>query len=346
MSKYIFKEVEIQEYKNLTLSKSLPLTQNYFYGEWQEAVGRPVRYFAITEENKIVATALAIKFSMPFGKSYLYMPHGPVLYTDLPDDFFGEFKYFVKKLTQNDGSVFCRFDTWGFNLQVEGSTFYLDKMFFRVPKFAYSPVFQPKFEWVIDLTQDEASIVASMKKVNRYTIRQANKNSVVVDTVSFGFMDYFEDFYKLVSKTAIRDRFIEYPKEYYFNIFKNCEENKTCFLNIARLNGEVLLVNMFIIFGDTALWLFSGSSNKERQAGYTYFAQWKAIQEAKKLGLKYYNFGGIMPSDNLYKAYRGWAGLSDFKRRFGGFQLEYSDFYDVIADKFWYAVYLLKKFFI
>ena len=352
MESYNFKEIKKEEYKNLTRGENFPLTQNYFYGEWQEATGRTARYFVAKKDGTVVSCFLAVKYSMALGKSYLYIPHGPVLYGNLTSRFFEEFKYFVNNLLKQESSVFCRFDPYYPNLDGEKTRYTrynlakVGPCFFKAPKFAYSGGFQPKFEWAIDLTKTEDEILAEMKKVNRYTVRQAEKNGIIVETIKSGFTGYFEDFYKLVSETAVRDNFSEHPKEYYFNIFKNCEKNKNCFLNVVRLNGEVLLVNIFIVFGDTAFWLFSGSSNKERQTGYTYLAQWRAIQEAKNMGLKYYNFGGVSPLDKNYKTYKSWAGLTDFKRRFGGFQLEYSDFYDVIGNKFWYAVYLIKKFFV
>ena len=349
MNGYIFQEIDKKEYKSLTRDKNFPLTQNYFYGEWQEATGRITRYFVAKKAGETVSVFLVVKHAMSFGKSYLYIPHGPILYSGLDTKFFEEFKYFIKDVTEKENSVFCRFDLYYLAGGMEETRSNLRKVvscFFHSPRFAYSGNFQPKFEWVIDLTKTEDEIMAEMKKVNRYTVKQAKKNGIMVETIKSGFINYFEDFYRLASETAVRDKFIEYPKEYYLNIFKNCEKNKNCFLNVVRLDGEILLVNIFIVFGDTALWLFSGSSNKERQTGYSYLAQWRAIQEAKNMGLKYYNFGGVAPLDKAYKTYKSWAGLTDFKRRFGGFQLEYSDFYDVVGSKFWYAVYLVKKFFV
>ncbi|MEK7066443.1 MAG: peptidoglycan bridge formation glycyltransferase FemA/FemB family protein [Patescibacteria group bacterium] len=346
MDTYNFKEINKEEYRRLTVDKNLPLTQNYFYGEWQEATGRIARYFIAKKGGETASVFLVVKYAMSFGKAYLYIPHGPILYSGVDAKFFEEFKYFLNSLTVQENSIFCRFDPYYLAVDMSEELVELNKIFYRPGRFTYSGNFQPKFEWAIDLTKTEDEIMAEMKKVNRYTVRQAKKNGVAVETIKSGFMSYFEDFYRLASETAIRDRFTEYPKEYYLNIFKNCEKNKNCFLNVVRLNGEVLLVNIFIVFGDTASWLFSGSSNKERQTGYTYLAQWRTIQEAKRMGLKYYNFGGVEPLGKTYKTYKGWAGLTDFKRRFGGFQLEYSDPYDVVANKFWYAIYLIKKFFI
>lgn len=332
-----FKEVNTREYKELTKGKNLPLTQNYFYGEWQEALGRTPRYFVAKKSDEIVSTFIVIKFPISFGKFYLYIPHGPVFFVVPNDDFYVDFKKFIKNLTISEGAIFCRFDP---GIKVS------DGVFFKAPKFSYSLGFQPKFEWVLDLGKNEAELLSGMKKVGRYTIKQAERLGIEVEITRNNFLQYFELFYKLMVETSARDGFSLYPKDYYLGILKSCEKNKNCFLSVAKHNDEILLINIHIIFGNTAFWLFGGSSTKEKKLGFTYLAQWRVIQEAKGIGLGYYNFGGVMPENKSYKTYKNWAGISDFKKKFGGFEFEYGDFYDVVANKFWYLIYLLRKFFV
>jgi lipid II:glycine glycyltransferase (peptidoglycan interpeptide bridge formation enzyme) len=72
----------------------------------------------------------------------------------------------------------------------------------------------------------------------------------------------------------------------------------------------------------------------------TYLAQWKAITHAKKIGCVDYDFGGIANDNKMYK---GWEGLTAFKKKFGGREVRHSDFFDVVVQPFWYHLYNLRK---
>lgn len=71
----------------------------------------------------------------------------------------------------------------------------------------------------------------------------------------------------------------------------------------------------------------------------TYLAQWKAIVYAKDKGYAYYNFGGIT-TDTIYK---GWEGLTLFKKKFGGREVKHSSFFDVVGSPLWYRLYTIRK---
>jgi lipid II:glycine glycyltransferase (peptidoglycan interpeptide bridge formation enzyme) len=328
-----FKEIEKKEYEALCEIRDVPLTQNYFYGEWQIATGKKVWRFAIEGGGKAAGFFQVIKYPISFGKSYLYIPHGPVFTAEVSREMLIEFKNFCMELLKSENSIFLRFDT--------GAK--IDGVFFKSPKYTYDGSFQPKYESVLDLTLSEDDILAGMKKVNRYTVRQAEKAGVTVEIVENNFLDHLDKFFNLIEGTAERDGFSHGSKDYYKKILEKCEEGRNGFMTVARFNGEVMLVNFFVIYSGSAFFLFSGSENQNRKIGYTYLAQWEAIKYAKKIGLKKYNFGAVILEDNEYPFYKGWHGFSDFKKRFGGSLIEYTDYYDVIQSKFWYFFYIFSK---
>jgi lipid II:glycine glycyltransferase (peptidoglycan interpeptide bridge formation enzyme) len=69
-------------------------------------------------------------------------------------------------------------------------------------------------------------------------------------------------------------------------------------------------------------------------------SHWEAIRYAKKLGCDYYNFGAVSSEEDSYK---GWDGLTVFKKKFGGQEMVHSDFFDVVSNPFWYRIYNLRK---
>lgn len=293
-----------------------------------------------------------IRYPVAFGKSYLYIPHGPVFIAPVSEELLKDFKKDAEDILEREKAIFLRFDSYF----IEGSTFDKYGIFYKTPKFMYDGGFQPKYEWVLDLSASEGEILSGMKKVNRYTIKQAEKLGVSIEIVEKDFRRYFDKFYELVEMTAERDAFSHQPREYYETIFDSCEkaslpaqagppaEAGRGFLSVARFKGRIMLINFYVTYGSSAYFLFSGSENENRKIGYTYLAQWEAIKYVKGLGFKYYNFGAVIPENNEYRFYKKWLGFSNFKKRFGGTIVEHGDFYDLVRDKFWYVLYLARKF--
>ena len=90
------------------------------------------------------------------------------------------------------------------------------------------------------------------------------------------------------------------------------------------------------LFGDTATYLHGGSSAAMKEAMAPYMLHWEAMKIAKSAGMKNYNFGGVASADGPDQ---GWAGITRFKKGFGGFEVSYPGAYDLIYSPIWYNVY-------
>ena len=329
----------------LLISKQTPFTQAWLYGEWQKMVGRKVRRFEVKKDPEIVGFFKIIKYPLLFSQSFLYIPHGPILkeVSYFGDEFLKTFHDKLLEIAKEEKAIFVRFDfflpesnpmTGG-----EGGA-NLSKFFKKVPEYAYhSSYFQPKFEWMLDLTKTEEEILSRMHPKNRYSIRLAGHRGIEVEITGENFKKYFSDFYRLLKETAKRGDFNLHPKNYYQNIFETLTSNNA-FLVVAKYGGKILLVNLILLFGNTAYFLFGGSSDEHKNLMFSHLAQWEAIKEAKTRGMAIYNFGGVQGGDSVYKNYEG---ISVFKKRFGGEIFEYSDSYDLILKPFWYLLYSLRK---
>jgi len=64
--------------------------------------------------------------------------------------------------------------------------------------------------------------------------------------------------------------------------------------------------------------------------------QWEAIIAAKKAGCTQYDFWGIAPK-NLPR--HKWAGITRFKKGFGGQEQNYVGCLDLVYLPFWYPFY-------
>ncbi len=335
-----FQEVkEKNHYDPLLISKNAPFTQAWFFGEWQEMTGRKVRRFEIRDNSETLGFFQIIKYPMPFGQSFLYIPHGPVIthnaqHVTRNNKFLEEFREKLVKVGKEENAIFIRFDLFP---KTEES---LSKDFKKVPTYAYhSSYFQPKFEWILNLEKPEEEILNEMHSKTRYNINLARKRGIKIEIVNGNFDKYFRDFYKLLKETAKRDNFNLHPKIYYQNIFNKCDENKNAFLSVAKYNDKILAINLILFFGNTAYFMLGGSGDEYKNLMFSHLAQWEATKEAKKRGFSVYNFGGVDGNDS----YKTFGGISIFKKRFGGKLLEHSDSYDLVLKPFWYLLYNLRK---
>ena len=339
-----FREIkEKSEYLPHSINEGAPFTQGWLYGEWQEMSGRKVRRFQISENGRLVGYFQTIKYSFPLGQSIIYIPHGPVLNPGFTGaGFLDDFYKKLLEIAKEENAVFVRFD---FYSSFGGA---INSRFKKVPGYAYhSSYFQPKFEWLLDLSKSEEEILNGMHPKTRYNIGLAERRGVEIEIIPEEFEKYFNDFYALLAETARRDKFNLHPESYYRNIFftpgGSASGGKTlagdnAFLVIAKYEGKILLINLILLSGNTAYFLFGGSSGENKNLMAPHLAHWVAIKEAKARGFEIYNFGAI--GEARYE------GISRFKKGFGGRILEYSDSYDLVLKPFWYFMYNLRKRFL
>ncbi|KKU16782.1 MAG: hypothetical protein UX26_C0016G0001, partial [Parcubacteria group bacterium GW2011_GWC1_45_9] len=84
---------------------NVPFTQASFYGDWQKELGRAVKRFLVYSDGEIVAYFQLIKYPLLFGKSYLYIPYGPVV-RSVARDFFVALKQKLKRIAKIEKAIF------------------------------------------------------------------------------------------------------------------------------------------------------------------------------------------------------------------------------------------------
>ena len=337
MNHYEFKELKDGEsFDPNTLVPGIPFTQQAFYGDWQKSSGRTVRRFVVHDGTIPVAYFQLIVYPLMKGKNYIYVPYGPVT-TDTSPEFFAELKSKLNDLAQEHQTAFVRL-AFTPSLSVEKTGPY----FKRAPFFTYhSAYFQPRSDWYLGLSYSEDTLLAAMHEKTRYSVRLAERKGIKTDIVTDNFDAYYANFYTLMKETADRNGFRLHPEDYFKAVFKSLPQIKNSYLSVATYEGKVLAIDLVIVSGNIANYVFGGSSTEERNRMPTYIAQWKAIQYAKTIGCTDYNFGAVSAEGDRYK---GWDGLSSFKKKFGGYEVKHSDFMDVVTKPFWYHAYVLRKY--
>ena len=337
MNNFSLREIKAGEpFDPLTLCPVAPFTQAEFYGLWQKNLGRKISRFLINDRNEPIAYFQLIKYPLSHRQNYFYIPYGPVIKI-LSEQFLTYFRSELLKIAKRERVVFTRLDFTPPPSDALRLKKFFQKSFLCTYRAAY---FQPRTEWFLSLTKSEDEIFRAIHEKTRYSIKLAGRKGIISEIVTGNFSEYFEIFYELLLETAQRNGFHLHEIKYYQSIFDNLQFVPKTYLVVARYQDKILVVNLIIIFGQTANYVFGGSSNQHRNLCASYSAQWAAICHAKELGCCDYNFGGVATDDKIY---RSWDGLTRFKQRFGGRQIIHSDFYDLVTKPFWYWLYNFAK---
>lgn len=298
--------------------------QCYEWGELQTRIpGRPAFFtLGVSAEKKLVGGMLLIRQEMGGGKSWLWCPRGPLLPKEGSEEAWNGLLKAARQIAREGGDVFMRVEPGvpveeGFPL--EGS--YTATRYF------------PEHTLVLDLSLSEKDLLAQMTQKGRYHIKQAEKQGVAVEEVGETGVD---DFYKLLADTADRDAFSVHKGHFYEDFLKSLKGK----LYLARQDKEVVAGMLVTYFGETATYYFGASSSAHRDSKAPYLLQWTAIQDAKKAGMKIYDFLGIAPEGDIEHP---WAGVTQFKTRFGGKRVSYHSSKVFVFRPLWWLLYRAAK---
>ncbi len=278
----------------------------------------------VFEYDKAGISAGIIKHNLPFGKNYLYIPHGPVVdFNQMSGGFKNPFKNFInylKQLGRENRSIFVKSEPLTDNV-AQG----LVEAGFKKSK----KEIQPSKTVIVDLKEEESDILGRMHHKTRYNIQVAERHKVGVSESGD-----INAFLKLLAKTAKRDKFSAHEPEYYRK-FLNSEilhsgglETK---LFIAEHEGRPVAAAIILKYGDAGFYLHGASDYDARAMMAPYKLHWHIIQRLKQDGVVAYDLWGIDA--------RKWPGVTRFKLGWGGHTIEHPGSFDLTISRFWHLIY-------
>ncbi|MBE7551083.1 MAG: peptidoglycan bridge formation glycyltransferase FemA/FemB family protein [Anaerolineales bacterium] len=283
---------------------------------------------------------------LPLGLTLAYIPKGPVVdWTDSEQcrTFFAALHAEAKKRR----AVLLKFEPnlWSPDFSLDFPHAEAAVNLLTRSGFTPADAIQPRTSLVIDLSGDEAAILAAMKQKTRYNIRLAEKKGV---TIRHGGPEDVTIFYQLAQITAVRDSFGVHNLDYYRAAYDLFAPDR-CALLLAEFAGRPLAALMAFSFGREAYYFYGASSSEQRNLMAPYLLQWEAIRWAKSQGCTRYDLWGIPDADlvtleaeferrhdNLWGVYR-------FKRGFGGQWVQSIDAFDYVYNPLLYQFYKLVR---
>jgi len=310
------------------------ILQSWTWGDCKAHFGwpEPVR-LAVVEDGRFVAAAQVLFRRLPPGWwTTAYVPKGPLLdraKTDSAHVLLGA----IHDICRRRRAVSLKVEPdWE---DTSDAHSWWQEQGFR----SSARTVQPRRTVIVDLTADEASILAQMKSKTRYNIRLASRRGVAVRV---GTAADLPGFYELLRITSHRDGFGIHTQRYYAEVWQAFARRGQAALLIAEYKGQPLAALIAFAWGRQAWYMYGASSNEERQRMPNHLLQWEAMRWAKALGCESYDLWGIPDVDqsqvgsDVVQAEedgvlsQGMGGLYRFKRGFGGREVRYVGAYDYV----------------
>ncbi|MBV6401454.1 MAG: hypothetical protein CNIPEHKO_01755 [Anaerolineales bacterium] len=200
---------------------------------------------------------------------------------------------------------------------------------------------QPPRTILINIKDDEDTILARMKQKTRYNIRLAEKKGVTVRA-----WDDIESFHKMMLVTGGRDGFGVHSLEYYKRAYELLQPKGLGEILLAEYEGKPLAALFVARNGNRAYYLYGASTDEERNRMPTYLLQWEAMKWAKARGCEEYDLWGVPDEDeatleaNFESRHDGLWGVYRFKRGFGGELKRAAQAMDRVYNPILYWAYL------
>ncbi len=314
--------------------------QSWEFGELQKDLGNDVlRYSLVDSQNNITMAYFQLIFISAKRGNILQLRHAPVFTNDFKDldqdsqeAVIKKLIIIIKELGQEKSCDFIRIQPL-----IHLKSQLAEILNTQIKSIGFKPSnihnIDAEKTLILDISKDDDTLLENMRKQTRYYIRRAKRDGVTV-SISKDIKD-LEKFYEIHHDTTVRQEFSSYSLDYYKDFFKNlnatsAEADSQIKMEVflADYQGEKIAGALIIFFGDKAFYSDGGSLTKYSKIPASYRIQWKAIQRAKELGCKTYNFWGGVSPDKENTSYP-WYGIDLFKRGFGGERVEYLHAHDL-----------------
>lgn len=166
----------------------------------------------------------------------------------------------------------------------------------------------------IDLTKSEENLLSSFDQDIRKSLRRNLKKDI-----SFRVVDHLEEFYSLLYEAGRR-------RNFFVQTFSDWKDQwgsfgKQAQVILAYLDGKLLGGNMFLIKPPAAFGLFLPTTESGRHNRIASTLIWEGLKLAKRRGCTSFDLDGLY--DDRYKSPKKWRGITAFKRKFKGHEVEF-----------------------
>lgn len=274
-------------------------------------------------DQKPTLIAQIIKIKAKRG-NFLFVPHGPIL---TGHDNGAVFDFFTKSLEEKAKAEKYDFIRVALGEAVsDTNTAMLQKSGYKK-----APIYMhAERMWILPVKDtDDEKLLSGMRKTTRYSIKKAQRDGVTIETRTD--TGAIADFWEIYQQTAEREHFSPFSESFIRAEFEEFNKSNNAVFLFAKHENHYL-ASALILFTKSAAFYHQGASTHSKIPA-PYLLQWEAIKLARSRGCAQYNFWGILQEGRTPK---NWAGLTLFKKGFGGFQIDYVPTADKICSNRYY----------
>lgn len=307
--------------------------QSWEWGQMHKLLGHAIWRLVVEDAGMWQAVALVLKRELPLGRSWLYVPRGPVVAV-------GEVEVWrvlqekLEELGRQEKALFIRIDPPSLASGEATGDKSLPDLLKQGGWTKSEREVQPQHTLLLKLAPSEDELLKNMHSKTRYNIRLAQRKGVTVRFASS--LDSVEVFLELSRDVESRSGFHFHPDNYYRAMLSALAPAGMLEVAIAEYQERPLAAHIMVYAGNVATYTHGASSSLYRALMGPTLLYWETIRWAKEKGLRMYDFFGIAPADaNMHHP---WAGITRIKEGFSGKRVSYIGAYDLVLDENFYGL--------
>ena len=294
----------------------IPITQSEAWSKLQEDLGEKPHFK--TDKGY---QYLAIEKHTPAG-NYLYCPYGPIA-KDKPA--FQNALKSLETLGRELNAIFIRVEP-----------FDADQSQYLPNNSVKTKDLNPKETWLLDLTGTDDELKQKLpSRLLRYYKSAPNKGITIEKSHNPADIHYLLD----LQKTLAKEKGISTFSEHYLAT-ELAQPFATLYL--VKYQNEIIAAGLVFDDKDTRYNLQGAQSDEGRKLHATGILTIQLILDAKAKDLKTFDFWGIAPegADSSHP----WAGFTNFKKTFAGYQQNHAGTYDIVLKPAKYKLYKTTRY--
>ncbi len=188
---------------------------------------------------------------------------------------------------------------------------------------------------MIDLKPSVAELLAGMRRQTRYEVRRAEKLGITVEARRDEAI--FREFYKVQHETAKRQKFVPPSLKTLLAEREAFGEKATIYVartGTEKAGGEAIAYGLILKAGAEGDYYEAASTELNRKLPGADAVLWRAMRDLRAEGYQRFNLWGIAPEGEPNHRY---AGVTTFKKGFGGEVIEYVPAHDLVISHAKYA---------
>jgi peptidoglycan pentaglycine glycine transferase (the first glycine) len=317
----------VSDWENfLKTQEFTPFVQSSKYIDFYTSLQEKGFILGIFEGEKLIGGSVVVTTHAKRG-NFLYLPYGPILPQKQREQSLKVLVEYLKKYGKENAFDFVRVSPF-LDDTLENKQLFLKNNFQPAPMHVLA-----ENTWMLDITDDEETLLKNMNKNHRNLIRRCEREGVVIKKSTD--INSLKNLSELLDTTAKRHNFIRFSDHYIESEFQAFLPSNVMLFEAFLPDGSLDGAAVILFYGNMAAYRHSASLNINSKLPSSYLLQWHVIQEAKKRGIQWYNFWGIAPETASKE--HPFFGITHFKKGFGGQKKDLLHCQDLpLSKKYWF----------